>query len=367
MKNSTKTKILFIHPDLRNPGGIENYYLKLIKHMRLPVDQFVVGKRRGEAGNGARLLRTWSDIRRFRACLKREQPDVVVGNPSLDFKGLLRDGFLLYLAGRRRKHTVLFIRGWYRRFEQRINRFGIGFFRLLLRRVDAFIVLSAENAEKLRRWGFTQPIHREVTILDDEALCGFDLEATLQTRRQAPQKRILFLARLLRQKGIHLTIEAVALLQQRLPEVELIIAGEGPELPAARETAERVGLRNCRFVGYVRGEDKAETFRSAHLYCLPSDTEGMPNSVVEAMAWGLPVVTRPVGGLADFFRDGQHGFCTASKEAAEFARLMERLLVDWRLYEEIARRNHQYALENFLASQAAKRLEAIFLGISGKA
>jgi glycosyltransferase involved in cell wall biosynthesis len=86
----------------------------------------------------------------------------------------------------------------------------------------------------------------------------------------------------------------------------------------------------------------------------------MPGSVVEAMAFGLPVITRPVGGIADFFKDGEHGFITSSRRPDVFADLMERLLGNKKLYKKISLLNFQYAQSNFLASGAAARLEKIY-------
>jgi len=78
------------------------------------------------------------------------------------------------------------------------------------------------------------------------------------------------------------------------------------------------------------------------------------------MAYGLPVVTRPVGGLADFFNNEEHGFITKSLDPIIFANLIERLLLDRELYNKISLSNYQYAQSHFLASSAVLRLEIIY-------
>ena len=83
----------------------------------------------------------------------------------------------------------------------------------------------------------------------------------------------------------------------------------------------------------------------------------MPTSVLEAMAFGLPVFTRNVGGLKDFFVAGQMGFITDSLNAEDFANAIKSFLSDQELYRQVSRYNHHYACEHFLASKVAALIE----------
>ncbi len=87
----------------------------------------------------------------------------------------------------------------------------------------------------------------------------------------------------------------------------------------------------------------------------------MPTSVLEAMAFGLPVITRPVGGLKDFFINGEHGFMTESKDPEIIAGLIEKIIPDKGLWKRISINVHEYAKERFMASMVAKRLEDIYI------
>jgi len=86
----------------------------------------------------------------------------------------------------------------------------------------------------------------------------------------------------------------------------------------------------------------------------------MPISVVETMAFGLPVVTRLVGGIADFFENSRHGFASNSVNPSDFAGYIEKLISDKELYKRVSFCNYKFAQERFLASLAAKRLEKIY-------
>jgi glycosyltransferase involved in cell wall biosynthesis len=91
----------------------------------------------------------------------------------------------------------------------------------------------------------------------------------------------------------------------------------------------------------------------------------MATSVLEAMSYGLPVITRPVGGIADFFQDGTMGFLTESCDPAVLAALTERLIVDPTLRLHIGAFNRRYAREHFAASVVAQRIQRIYLAVGG--
>jgi glycosyltransferase involved in cell wall biosynthesis len=130
-----------------------------------------------------------------------------------------------------------------------------------------------------------------------------------------------------------------------------------------RAVAAHAGLAGrVEVVGYVRDEAKRALFMSHHVYCFPSEyKEGMPNSVLEAMALGMPIVTCPVGGLADFFEDGRMGWLVPGRDAARVAAKLESLAGDRAGAAAMAAYNHAYAVRRFLAPDVARRLGEIYL------
>ena len=78
------------------------------------------------------------------------------------------------------------------------------------------------------------------------------------------------------------------------------------------------------------------------------------------MAYGLPVVTRPVGGIKDFFEEGKMGSLAASVDPADIAEAVENILTNSELRRKIGKYNREYAARNFKASNVASRLLAIY-------
>ena len=354
-------KALICHPHPEDPGGVAAYYRNLENKFTRPVGHFTVGRRPSEKGLGSKAFRIIHDYIRFIGVLKKDRIALVHFNPSLDMKSFLRDAVFIVLARLLGKRTVVFIRGWHKAFENILERYGLWLYKLLFAQIDALIVLSEEFKKKHRAWGFKHPIYREVTVADDDVLEGFDIRNAIFERQASVQWRILFISRILKEKGIYETIEAASILESKYPGILFIIAGDGAELDRVKSYVKRRLISNVMFTGYVKGEEKARLFKKAHILCFPSfHGEGLPHTIIESMGFGLPIVTRLVGGTADFFRDGVHGFSTASKKPEDFAKMIEKLYLDKALYRKISNNNYRYAQENFMASRAALRLERIY-------
>jgi glycosyltransferase involved in cell wall biosynthesis len=351
-------KVVITHPDAR--GGVSNYYRQLQGRFTVPVHHFIVGRTLGEHGRLQRTMRRLADYWKFRSLLEENDVDLVHLNPSLDSKSFIREGLFALLARVRKKKVIVFFHGWKKPFEVRIERYFLWVFNWFYGKADALIVLSNENKETLERWGVLKPIYKEVTVINDNELAGFDIHDALKKRLSSKTRRILFLARIIKEKGIYEALESFSLIHNKHPMTELVIAGEGAELDNVKSFVRERGFHNVTFAGYIRDEEKRRRFREAHIFFLPSYAEGCPVSVIEAMAYGLPVVTRSVGGVVDFFENGTNGFISQSLSPCILANHIETLLEDKKLYKTISLHNYQYAQSHFLASRAALRLEKIY-------
>jgi len=358
-------KVLITHPDFDDPGGVSNIYKQLHNKFKIPTLHFMVGKRTKESGLLPRIFRIFHDYYEFVKCLRTNNIDLVHINPSLDLKSFMRDGMFALLAKVNKKKIVAFFHGWQKSFEAHIERGFIWIFKFFFGKCDAFIVLSKEFRKTLKKWGIVQPIYQVVTVIDENDLAGFELQNALKERQNSKSWRVLYLSRIVKDKGIYETVEAVSLLKAKYPMIELVVAGEGEELENVKSYVRNRKISNVTFVGYVRGEAKRRIFEKSQVFCFPTYYgEGLPVSVIEAIAYGLPVVTRPDGGLADFFKNEVHGFITESKEPAVFANYIEKLFLDKRLYENISCYNFSFGKKWFFASELVKKLEKIYSKVS---
>jgi glycosyltransferase involved in cell wall biosynthesis len=363
-------RVLITGPALRDEGGVANYYNAVLRHLaadgRYEVEYFELGSTKGAMGP----LHPVADQAGFHSLLGRFRPDLVHVNPSLTMKSFFRDGLIIDQARRRRIPVVVFFRGWAQDTERRVDRELGWLFRRTYGRANGFIVLASRFRDKLTEWGVNVPIFLETTTVPDAVMTGFDLGERLERLRSDRRLKILFLARLEPTKGVLETLQAVEMLLRRGVDVSLTIAGNGPAMPALRRFIDEHGGQeglgaSVELAGYVRGEAKRSLFLSHHVYCFPSEYwEGMPNSVLEAMALGMPIVTCPVGGLADFFEDGRMGHLVPTRDAALVADKLERLARDRAAAAAMAAYSHEYASKRFLAPDVARRLGEIYFSIA---
>ncbi|MEO8053435.1 MAG: glycosyltransferase family 4 protein, partial [Acidobacteriota bacterium] len=320
-------RVLVTTPLLTKPGGVAQYLRAVRPHLRGDVEYLTVGARfEGESAPKV-LLRLAKDCGLFTRAMRRGEYKIVHLNPSLGFKALIRDGLLLLIAKIFRKTVLVFTHGWDQRCEQLIEKHFRTIFYSVYGCADAFIVLGNEFKDRLRAAGYEKVVFVQAAPVDDQLLAEVR-RRPIRKRTGAEQRpfNILFLARIEKSKGIYDALNTYALLKKAHPFISLTVAGDGWELEAAKRYANARGLTGVTFQGHVEGPAKFASFRSADAYLFPSYSEGLPISVLEAMACGLPVVTCAAGGLRDFFQNERMGFITESHDPLVLASLLGRLV-----------------------------------------
>ena len=358
-----KNKIILI-PRLNNPGGIANYY----SVMRAYLDKDIIYIYRGKNKVVNRLYRMLLDFLNYQKHIyKIENQGTVLFNSSLGYGGLIRDGlYMLLTPAKIRK--VVFFRGWDPSTEAKIDnsKFIRKWVANTFLKADHVIVLSEKYYTKLREWGYKKTISIESTVVDEDIEKGFANEKYDHEKVQLNGLKILYLGRIVRAKGVWEIVKTMKYLRNKVNDinVELTIAGDGKERESLEKYTVFNGL-NVRFTGNVCAEYKKAVFRNAHIYVFPSNHgEGMPNSVLEAMAFGLPVITTQVGGLSDFFEDCKMGLIIDSREPEHIAEKIRYLCDRPYLMKQISEYNYKYAMRHFYSSRVAMRLSQIIRDVS---
>jgi len=143
------------------------------------------------------------------------------------------------------------------------------------------------------------------------------------------RKTILYIGRLERRKGVSYLLNAYALLVEKHPDVELVIAGDGPDREKLEALASELGLGNVTFLGYVSEEEKLELLQTCDLFCSPAlYGESFGIVLLEAMACGAVMVTGNNPGYAAVLQDLGSLSLVNPKDAEEFARRLDVMLTD---------------------------------------
>ena len=156
-------------------------------------------------------------------------------------------------------------------------------------------------------------------------------------------------------------IDAFSTLNHEDREVGLVIAVNEPDADLVRKRLEELGDNRIQFVSYIRAEEKRKMLERFHLLCLPtSHGQGLPNSIVEAMAFGMPIITRPVGGIPDNFTEGKNGYYVESLDKNCSSGLLRNVISDKDGLARMIVNNYNFASNRFAASIIAGRLDNIY-------
>lgn len=161
------------------------------------------------------------------------------------------------------------------------------------------------------------------------------------------EKEILFAGTLNSNKGYSDLIKGFAKIAKKYPNWKVVFAGNG-EIDKAKSLARSLGIENqCEFLGWVNGEQKDSAFRRASVLCLASYQEGFPMAVLDAWAYGVPVVSTPAGGLIDIIQEGKNGLLFEAGNIDQIAEKLDTILVDAALREYIAQESRFMAENTF--------------------
>jgi glycosyltransferase involved in cell wall biosynthesis len=164
------------------------------------------------------------------------------------------------------------------------------------------------------------------------------------------------------------TLRAFSTFLKQHPNATLTIAGEGPLLSELQKIARELGITDrVSFSGFISQEQLREIYYRSHIFLHPSQTgrdgnqEGIPNSMLEAMATGLPVFATEHGGIPEVIENGVSGLLVPERDDEALARAMFNAVQDPGLLSRIAHAGGNAVRKNFDLSTQAQRLEDIYL------
>jgi glycosyltransferase involved in cell wall biosynthesis len=165
--------------------------------------------------------------------------------------------------------------------------------------------------------------------------------------------RLLFVGRVVRQKGLDILLPALAALSKGR-DFHLDVVGDGPEVKELTALAERLGLgAKVSFLGWRDRDALPGLYARADIFVFPSRDEGMPNAVLEAMASALPVVATDIAGNQELVRHGVTGLLTPCGDAPALTAALDSLLADPELAGTFGRAGRDLVREHYSWRAAA--------------
>ncbi len=179
--------------------------------------------------------------------------------------------------------------------------------------------------------------------------------------------RVVQACRLIPKKGVATSLRAFAIFKKDNPEAEFFIAGKGPLQPELEMLAAGLGIfKDVHFVGFLSQPKLLDLYASSHLFLHPSETspnqdqEGVPNSILEAMATGLPVAGTQHGGIPEAVDHGRTGLLVPEEDHVALANAMQEITQVPGLLTEMGLRARAAVMDRFEQDSQIDQLESFY-------
>jgi glycosyltransferase involved in cell wall biosynthesis len=193
----------------------------------------------------------------------------------------------------------------------------------LIRRVWRGARAVVANSNGLRDLALAFDPQTAVDIIPN----GVNLERFRPAERAWSPARMLFVGRIVYQKGLDVLFQALGGLLDL--DWQLTLVGDGNQRPRLEEQARSLGMfERIHFTGWLNGDAVVQQYQQANLYLAPSRHEGMPNVVLEAMSAGLPVVATAIAGNEELILPGINGLLVAPENPQALQKSLRELLSD---------------------------------------
>jgi colanic acid/amylovoran biosynthesis glycosyltransferase len=233
----------------------------------------------------------------------------------------------------------------------------------LFQRGELFLCVSEQIKAMLIKLGCEERkiiVHRSGVHISESRFC-------LNRPKIGSKLQLLTIARLVEKKGVQYGIQSVAKVLKKYSDIEYRIAGDGHlrnDLQALIE--ELQAGNNIRLLGWQRHEQVVELLQTSDILLAPSvtsedgDREGIPGAIVEALAWGLPVLSTRHSGIPEVVQDGESGLLVPERDTDALAEKLEYLIEHSELWPEMGRKGRKYVEDHYDIDRLNDRLVEIY-------
>ena len=227
---------------------------------------------------------------------------------------------------------------WYVKFLRVIQSF-------VARHADRIIVPSNYLARMVIGWGVER---QRVSVIRNGYSVSFNKKLRVDIRRELEIDGFVIISagRMVPWKGFESLIEAVASLKKEIPDIKLLIAGDGPDREKIEKLIRKIGVEDIvKMLGHVPRYALHEYLRGSDLFVLNSSYEGMSHQLLEAMALGVPIVTTTAGGNQEMLSDKKEALLVPSQDRHALVEAIRELYRNVSFRESLARAGHERVKE----------------------
>jgi len=343
---NNKSKILMIGPDMNSLGGISSV-IKLYKNYGLDCTNLSSYK---DGNIFTKLNIYFFFLIKYILILVTNKNIQLVHIHTASRGSFLRKALAFKIAKLFHKKVILHIHGAeFLIFYQNLPNFFKKRVAETLASADLIIVLSKQWKDNIL--GISKGCNMEVlynpTVIRKE-----------NTHSESKSIRVVFMGRLGKRKGIYDIIEAAKHIDNTNVEIQLYGDGNLEQFEKLIKDANLQGV--VKIMGWVSGFKKEEVLKNSDIFILPSYNEGLPMSILEAMAYGLPIISTPVGGISEAVEDGVSGFLIQPGDSEALAEKINLLANNRPLMGQMGQQAYKQATEKFDIKIITRQLQDIY-------
>jgi glycosyltransferase involved in cell wall biosynthesis len=302
-----KPVVLLLGPQLGAVSGV-SAHLEILLRSQLAAEFELAHFTVGSEGRSESVLRRWWRLATspfaLAATIRARRPAIVHLNSSLNRGAFWRDAVYMMVARLTGTRLLYQVHGG--ALPQDFlgaSRLARALLQWVLRLPDAIVVLAAAELAAYREFLPGCRIRLIANAID----CAPLLSLPRAPRTASQPLRLIYLGRLIREKGLYELLQGLADARTRGSDAQLTVVGTGPEEAGLRRRALELGLGGAvSFAGPAFGAAKHRLLGAADVFALPSYNEGLPYALLEGMAAGNAVITTRVGGIPDVAVAGEH-------------------------------------------------------------
>ncbi|MEZ6035075.1 MAG: glycosyltransferase family 4 protein [Planctomycetaceae bacterium] len=307
------------------------------------------------------LIRAWDALRRLLQCcshLMFSRIDSVLVFTNFSWLSLLEKGLVCIVAGCLGKHAVVSFR-FHPSLPRRFTALYRVYFRLICHCCSKLVCQSQLAADELVRLfqvdsGKIEVVHNWIDVT------RFAADHSSPHRRTDTNVRLIYVGWMHPKKGVQFLIPAIKLLSEIRQNFQLTMCGGGDLYDSLVQQTTALGIQHfIDFRGWVKNEEVNRLLNAADVFVLPSLAEGMPNSLLQAMACGLPVVTTNVSSIPAIVTDRVNGILIEPASPAQICEGLRVLIDSPELRDQMSHTNRQQITANHDISTAWKKMAKI--------
>ena len=328
MGKGNQIRVLILAPGLHSEGGIRSVISRILPEIESRKNIEVIWLGTHRTGSPISKI-VYSLGALIKSIYFFPRTDIVHVHGSIG-PSLIRKSAFIWLSRLFRCQVIFHFHATMIAFSEFFDSRGItaSYCRATLRQCKKIVVLS----DSWRPVVEAALPDNEITVIYNPVM---DV-AKSQIRATVDVPRILYLAHLVERKGYQDLINAFAAVSKQVENARLIFCGSGDE-GRAREMCEQLGILNrVEFRGWISDTEKIDELARTTIFCLPSYDEGLPMGVLEAMSFGLPIVTTPVGGIPDVLKHEENALLFNPGDIDAMAEALRRLLLNPDLRQSLA-------------------------------